>query len=340
MTATMTVRLEQAKSLLLNTRLLRAQGMSDRALAASLRAGDLIRVRRGWFVEGPAWRMLHPEQRHLVQILATASHAQRPPVFSHQSAAVLHGLPLYRFAWDRVHTVYPGPARQRSSPAVDRHLSPAPFGAFGALSTLGPIHFTNLMDTVTDLARTATPELALGCADAALHRMSGADQRREWLGALNLRLDQRTHAKGNRAARRILALADGSAESVLESVSRLYLRELGFDIRTQVPVRSITGGSYSLDFELLAHRAFGEVDGRSKYQDPALRGGRSAEEVVIIEKEREDWIRGSTGKRIVRWGYSHLTSRDALAERLRCFGIVPSPLVSFGRHVDPLTPRS
>ena len=91
----------------------------------------------------------------------------------------------------------------------------------------------------------------------------------------------------------------------------------------QVPIDAPHGNKFWVDFEFMNMGVFGEVDGLVKYRDPALRKNRSAEEVVIEEKRREDWIRGVTGKRIVRWSPADLSTPNALRDRLALFGIHP-----------------
>ncbi len=102
-------------------------------------------------------------------------------------------------------------------------------------------------------------------------------------------------------ARRIADLADGRAQLPLESVTRYRLHQLGFARpRLQVPVPRPDGGSFWMDIAVEQSRTFIECDGRTKYRDDRLRGERSADDVVLQEKVREDWVRGATGWRVVR----------------------------------------
>src|SRR5687767_11461134 len=76
-------------------------GWSDGELARLVRAGELERLRRGAYVNG-----VLPENAaalHRLLIRATVGGLRRSAVVSHQSAAVLHGLPLWDVALDRVH---------------------------------------------------------------------------------------------------------------------------------------------------------------------------------------------------------------------------------------------
>ena len=147
------------------------------------------------------------------------------------------------------------------------------------------------------------------------------DSPAEWRAARLQQLDEMPGHRGVRRARQIIALADPRADSPAESVSRLYLDQLGVAVAIQVPVVGPTGANYRVDFEFVGQRAFGEVDGRVKYLDPTLRRGCSAEEIVLHEKEREDEIRGVTGNSMVRWGVKHLATVRGFGGRLRACGI-------------------
>lgn len=92
-----------------------------------------------------------------------------------------------------------------------------------------------------------------------------------------------------------------------------------FKVEIQVEVPNGAGGYYYTDFELLRLNAFGEVDGALKYFDSASE--KSAQEIFFDEKQREDFIRGSTGKKVVRWGMSDVRTPELLGQRLARFGL-------------------
>lgn len=294
-------------------------------ILAGLREGRLVRVLRGCFVDKTVWTGWFPEERLLARTIAVAEmNARYAPLFSHHSAAVLWGLPLFRLTDLRVHLLTPTASPGRSSQTVMRHIGD---WRDDEEVHIAGIRATSVTRTLLDLARIAAPEMAITAADAGMralfgsHRANDGETSEEWRDAQLLRLDEIAGHRGVRRARQIIALADPRADSPAESVSRLYFDQLGVAVEIQVPVVGPTGANYRVDFEFLGQGAFGEVDGNVKYLDPAFRGGRTAEEIVLHEKEREDEIRGVTGNSMVRWGMQHLDTVRSFGGRLRAYGI-------------------
>lgn len=54
-----------------------------------------------------------------------------------------------------------------------------------------------------------------------------------------------------------------------------------------------------------------------------MRSGRTLEQVILDEKRREDWIRGTTQKRFARAESPHIVTPATLGKRLAAFGITP-----------------
>ena len=102
------------------TRTLLNQGFDYDDLRRLHRGGELIRVRRGAYAleNRPD---LAVEERHHRLISGTAPQLRDGAVFSHGSAAVLHGVPVWPEAVERVHVT-----RNRSGNARDVA------GAYGA----------------------------------------------------------------------------------------------------------------------------------------------------------------------------------------------------------------
>lgn len=302
-------------------------GWTDRSIAAAVRAKAMIHMRRGWYIDAEEHRRLTPEQRHRTQVIAVARDSEGGAAMSHTSAGVLWRLPFYRVEFTRVHMTTDAPRRISSAPDVLRHVAPLPAED---VVVIDGIRCTSLARTVFDLCRTLPLEASVAVADAA-ERLMGErirewdlDAIESWRSDLQQRLEGAGGARGVRQARWVAGFADGRAQLPGESVSRLQLRRLGFaPPELQVPIPGPAGKMYFVDFGLHDAHAFGEFDGKGKYLDDAMRSGRTVEQVMIDEKEREDWIRGTTHRPFARWGSIHIRTASDLAHRLAAFHITP-----------------
>ena len=247
---------------------------------------------------------------------------------SHESAGVVWELPLYRHTPAAVHITMPtGRAHVEPSAGCTRHSDSLPDDD---ITTLFGIRCTTLDRTVFDLVRTLTPEAAISVADAALRQIAmvgntyDADAAETWRQRMLERCARAKGVRGIRQATQAIRFADGRAELPGESVSRRQLSQLGFRrLGLQVPVPGPHGTEYRVDIEIEDVRTFFEFDGLGKYLDEATRSGRTIEQVMLDEKRREDWIRGTTQKRLVRVESPHILTTTALAARLAAFGITP-----------------
>ncbi|MGY1685848.1 type IV toxin-antitoxin system AbiEi family antitoxin domain-containing protein [Geodermatophilus sp. SYSU D00867] len=278
-----------------------AAGLSDDELARAVRRGELIRIRRGAYLDPTAGL-----PRHHALVLATAPALRDGSVVSHASAAVLHGLPLWRVAPGRVHVTRRPPAAGSGSARVHLHVARL---AEDELVLVDGVLLTGLARTVVDLARSVPFESAVVTADGAL--AAGGVTREELTACL-----QRTGpVPGSRRAARVVAFADGRSGSVGESRSRVLLHRLGLpspdlQVRLLRPDRSLVG---RCDFGWRAHRTVGEFDGRVKYRADE---GQDPGDVVFREKLREDEIRDS-GWEVARWTWADLDAPAVVDRRIR-----------------------
>lgn len=312
--------------MLLSRAELLASGMTERRLRDDLAEKRLIRLHRGFYVRADDWSQLWWEGQHLLKVLAVrAASPGAGPIFSHVSAAVLWGLPLYRLGDKPVQVIVDGRRHSRVIAGVvrrDMQIDEAD------IVEIDGMRVTSLVRTVVDVARTSTFERAVGCADAALRQVAVSGQ------VVDVEADQmwRTDAierarpgmRGVRQVRRVLEFADGRAQLPGESISRVRLHQLGFsDYDLQVPVTGAMGDQYWLDFAFSRARTFGEFDGQGKYTDPDLRPAGSTQDAILAEKRREDDVRGVTGWGFARWDGTHIGTPEALGARLAAFGVRP-----------------
>lgn len=295
-------------------------GLMSRQIERLIDGGTLVRVRRGIFAPNAAWSELRAEGRMVVAARAWQMSAGVEPVFSHLTAAAIHGLPFFRTGPTAVHTVIPEP-RKGAAPGVVRHRGSIDTG----LIQVHGLVVTDVARTMADTARSFAAETSLPVADAALRAVSvDHDDPRVLLLRQRAWETAALFPRGSARSQRVIEFADPRAQLPGESVSRLYLVRLGFAVpRLQVVIEGPNGRRFFVDFGLADVRAFGEFDGDAKYTDARYLGGRSAEQAVLDEKWREDWIRGTSQWRFGRWGSAHLGSHVVLGRRLASFGIVP-----------------
>ncbi|QKJ20319.1 hypothetical protein [Microbacterium hominis] len=305
------------------------RGVTPAALNVGVAKGEFIRLHRGAFIDRATWKAQFTEGRHAARAIAVA-RAMRDGdlVLSHTSAAVVHGLPLYRYEAKRVHLTGPrASGSTRASDDVARHRA----SVEGDRMVIAGLEVTSLARTVADVIGHLPLEAAVALADAALRKVAwlGGDHPYDAEADACFRADVAAcsaltrGARGSVQARWVLAFADGRAQLPGESVSRLYLHQLGFAApRVQVRIPHDTG-YYEVDFGLDDVETWGEFDGEGKYTDEGMLRGSTPAAVVFEEKHREDDIRGRTGWRMVRWGSPHIGTRERFRRKLSAFGIHP-----------------
>jgi hypothetical protein len=291
------------------TRTLRQQGLDGREIRRLQRDGDLVPVRRGAYArQQQPDRSLEALHRELIG--ATVPQLREGAVISHGSAAVLHGLPIWAGAVERVHVTRDrvGGGNRRS--IVQVHGAPL---VDPDRTMIDGIPVTSLARTVLDLCRTLPIEQAVAAGDRALaHGLvmevleEGLSRMRRW--------------PGTSQARRSVAFLDARSESAGESVSRVRLHQDGLPAPDlQQDILGPTGRFLArVDFYWDEQRTIGEFDGKVKY-GRLRRPGQSMEDVIFAEKVREDALR-DLGWQIVRWLWADLYRPGVVRDRvLRAF---------------------
>jgi hypothetical protein len=116
--------------------------------------------------------------------------------------------------------------------------------------------------------------------------------------------------RGFARALRIIQFAETASGSTSETTSRVTTAILGFPAPELQREYEVNGSRVAVDFYFREVDGIGECDGLDKYTNPALRGGRSAEQVVVDEKRREDALRRQVSA-FARWD-----SREAMTPGL------------------------
>jgi hypothetical protein len=284
-----------------------AAGVTDEEVRRMRRRGELITICRGTYVDPADPRLRRPEERHLLQVAAVVPRIATDAVVSHQSAAVLHGLPVWNLPLGRVHVTR---ARRSSASRTQRlYVHTAPLDA-DELATVDGIAVTSVVRCLVDIARTAGVEEAVPVLDAALHRHLVT--RAELVGAL----ERSARWPGSPKARRAVDFADPRPMSVGESRSRVAMARLGVVVPVLQWAVTGPGGRVlgTADFGWPEQGIAGEFDGFVKY-GRSLRAGQVPADVVFAEKRREDAMR-SVLRGFVRWVWAELDDFAEVAARL------------------------
>ena len=290
-------------------------GLDDRHLRRAAAAGRLVRVVPGLYVEPGPWDRLSPEDRHALRVVSVLAGASNRLVASHASAATLHGLPLLAQPPAVVHVLDPARTTGARSRTLVRHAS-----------RLGDDEVTTVRGTrATTPARTAL-DLCLveGLASGVAALDHGLREGLLTLDEVASCLARRPGARGRRTAEAALGLADHRSASPLESTSAVTMHLLGAPRPERQRTFRTPSGRFvgTVDFWWPQYRAVGEADGHGKYLDPDLRDGRSAGQVVVDEKSREDELRSLVEvDALARWCWRTARSPRLLAEKLTLLGL-------------------
>ncbi|MGH3265629.1 MAG: DUF559 domain-containing protein, partial [Trebonia sp.] len=223
-----------------------------------------------------------PRLRHALDVAAVRALRGRAGVASHQSAAVIHGLPLLKTPEGTVTLTVP-PGKRKGGygrSGVTSHMADLPAEH---VTTLYGLPVTTAGRTVIDIARTTPFMEGVMVADAALHERytSKADLRRmlascaRWPGATT--------------AKRVVDFASPLAESPLESCARVVFDERGLPPpELQVSVFGPSGTlTARVDFFWREYRVIAEADGLLKYDSGKAAIKELARDRLLREAEYE-----------------------------------------------------
>lgn len=276
---------------------LTARGVGEREIRTAIRAGHWVRLRTGVFVSASDLAEVERSGRRpgLDALAVMTSLGRKSAALSGATAAWIWGLPRPRTDSQTVQLTDPHRWRRGRGWLMTRACLPD-----DEVTLRGTYRVTTAARTVVDVAR-AWPEVhAVAAVDAALLRRLTT---REELGRV---LDRQASVPGIPRAVRAVALADGRAESWLETCGRLTFAALGLppfvpqvELWADGRLLKVADGWYQ-DAALAI-----EFDGRVKYQRP--RYGRTPEDVLWQEKRNEDLLR-SFGVRFVRAAAEDLSS--------------------------------
>lgn len=262
---------------------------TDSELRSARRSGDLQSIVRG--VSAPIDAEQLKRDDEYPRIVIAVAGRSRMRVVSHQSAAILHRMQLFRPDDRLVHMT----VRTNGKVEAAVHLHKAELDASDVVVIDG-VRVTSRALTACDVARNGSYEQAVAALDDPLR----ADIPIAELHAMAARFP---HAEGIATLRNALLIADADAESVGESVSRAPM--VGWD---DIPAPTLQtrfidddGFIGRTDFNWFG-KVVGEFDGKIKYMR-SWQPGERPEDAVYREKLREDRLR-ALGLVVVRWTWT------------------------------------
>ncbi|WP_432791255.1 DUF559 domain-containing protein [Brevibacterium sp. K11IcPPYGO002] len=217
-----------------------------------------------------------------------------PPeeIYSHISAALIHGLPVAYPVTHQIEVVRPGVNRRFKSIHVRGNQIPQAHRA-----TIGGAELTTLERTLIDVARSYNLDVSVPMIDDALHRE--LTTRETILTTLAQCLEKRNGLK----VRLAIDLADARRESPAEAVAAVRFYEHGITgVEPQVTFRADSlNRDIRADFCHRRARLIIEIDGIGKLY---LGSGVPRQELEA-ERRREQWLRDQ-GWQVIRISWKEL----------------------------------
>jgi hypothetical protein len=287
----------------------RALGWSDSAITRAIKSGRLVALRRGQLTaatRGPgpasavtdAGRWLERDREHILQARA-AARARRDSVVSHQSAALIHGLPLFGRA-SAIPTLTVAP--RTADGTLNAHIYRATLPPDEIVERDGVI-VTSVARTLIDLGRSQSTTTAVVALDAALHLQATTHDE---LDAVIRRCGSWPRI---RRAMTAVRLADARAESPLESVSRLVIQRLRIPAPILQPAICSRAGSFigRVDFYWDEYGVVGEADGFGKYD---------LSPTSLLDEKRRQELLEDRAVVVTRWWWDVVRRPGELRRRL------------------------
>jgi hypothetical protein len=292
-----------------------ALGYGYRSIRRAVDRREWVRLRRGSYVFADVWAAADPAQRHLLVARSVVRPLLGRVALSHTTATLALGVEAWNPRLDDVHLTRLDGRQGGHEYGVAHHEA--------AVSASECRHMTDDNGEEDRDFVVVPPEHAVAgamllhgldqsvvMADSALHRGVVLTEPLTDLVEAWSRMPQSRHVR--LAAR----LMDGRSESPGETLGRLVLWRGGLP-RPELQLRVVgpEGQVAYTDFGWEEQRVVGEFDGRVKYLRN-LREGESASDVVVREKQREDWL-VETGLVVRRFVWAEIFTPRVVVERFR-----------------------
>lgn len=299
-------------------------GIDPAGMRARVRAQQIRRVIRGWYAvrspgQRPPWEGddSFDQARRAHRLLTTAllKSFEGRVVASHQSALVLHDLPVWRADLGTAHLCRTATdhTRHRRSAVIHPPVTGAPVVAPGGFQTVPVADAVVQVGLYPPDDPTRRPALdSLIAADQALRQgLVSPDD-------LSRAVVERAGHPGIPVVRRLLEFADGRHESPGETRLAHALRLLGYSFTPQVPLPG--RHAYRGDFGLVGEPVVVEFDGLAKYAlaptDQASGTLAASRANLVAEKRREEDVRMHSDCEFARFTWSELDDLHLIRERV------------------------
>ncbi|WP_074712798.1 hypothetical protein [Arthrobacter alpinus] len=316
-------------------------GQDSRLLARLCNSGRYFRVRRSVYAEATEWHALDEFSQYGLRAAAFTLATKDPPIFCLSTAALLWGLWICGTP-EKLYVLTDQAGGGRSRGDIIRH-----FGRLdGGVVRCGPLLLTDKLTTTLGLITRLKFEQAVTVCDSSLHERrypgpgnvflpvdaAASEQDPVWnndepqgLPLLKSELLDAADSLPSKAAYNravaVVEFASGLSGSAGESISRVRMAQLGFaapELQHCFTLRD--GRDAFVDFWFARQRKAGEFDGRAKYLRQDWAGGKSIEQRIIEEKDREDQIRAQ-GVGFFRWTWPEMMDLRGFERLLRQAGI-------------------
>ncbi len=273
--------------------------VSSQDLAAWVAQSQVVRVRRGAYVDARSWASSDPTERYRLTVMAAMRSRRGEESASLHSALALHRLPLWHV--NRALVVLMADVQESTT---TNGVRLTPLRSLAVVTEVDGLRTLAVPDAVVAVSSVSV-EAGVVAGDTAMHD-----------GRCTIwQLDEAARRlapglRGRARLRRALATMDGRSESPGESRARLVLSALGLPVEPQVEVTN-AGGEFvgRVDF-MVAGRVVVEFDGAVKYR------GDDGADGVFAEKLREDRLR-ELGYEVVRITWDELAHPERIHAKVR-----------------------
>lgn len=283
--------------------------------------GEVVEPFWRMFMLASRWSTLRRDERERFIIRGYAvAHPQA--VFCSTSAVVMHGISVSYERLGTIHLLSDHDVPKQGATAVARHR-----GHRQGVERVDGVLVTPLMPSGVDAMRGGSFPDALVVADALLCRLGIT---RSALMEAVERLAR--GSKGVEVARRAAAYADARAENGGESYARAVMIQDGIvPTDLQRTYRDPLDARFSFRpdfvFELVSgKKVLGELDGKLKYVDEDMLGGRDSLDVLLDERQRESRLT-MLDMPVVRFRMKDVLMPGRLATLFAAAGVTPKTLV-------------